>query len=126
MEAATCGLTAAGGGANAIDVIPALQTLATALANNDTVGIQNALGTLTQAGTQITVAQSQAGDALASLNTANTARTSFETSLQATVSNAIDGDAVAQATALANASTALDAAQTVAARVIQLVKVPGS
>ena len=119
-------LTAAGGGANAIDVIPALQTLATALANNDTVGIQNALGTLTQAGTQITVAQSQAGDALASLNTANTARTSFETSLQATVSNAIDGDAVAQATALANASTALDAAQTVAARVIQLVKVPGS
>ena len=119
-------LTAAGGGANAVDVIPALQTLATALANNDTVGIQNALGTLTQAGTQITVAQASAGNSLASLDSADSARASFETSLKATVSSAIDGDAVAQATALAHASTALDAAQTVAARVIQLVKVPGS
>ena len=109
-------LTAAAG----VDVLPALGALADALAANDVVGIRASIDTLGQATNQIALARGDAGAALASLASADDARGQLELSLTATVSRAVDADAVGAATDLARASQALEAAQAVAARVVAL------
>jgi len=82
--------TAAGG----TDVFAELQALSTALAADDTAGIQNAVGTLDDVLTQITSARTDAGLKLNQLDVASNVATRIGDSLTKEESEVIDIDTV--------------------------------
>jgi len=84
--------TAAGG----VDVFSALTALQTALTTNDPAGISAGVNALTQAGSQITAAESDAGIKLDRLTTAASVQQQTQVSL-ATAQNGLDAADPAQA-----------------------------
>ncbi len=104
---------------NGVDVLPELQTLATALKSNNVAGIQSALDTLSTATDQVSQARASAGTAMVALNDADGARQSLETQLSTMISNLTQADAVGAASTLAQSTAALQVSQAVSAHVLQ-------
>ncbi|MEO8842729.1 MAG: hypothetical protein ABI591_13610 [Kofleriaceae bacterium] len=110
-------LTASSG----VDILPLLKTLATAMSANDTATIRASLTGLDTAVTQLAQARAQNGGRMAVLESAQTAHTDLATRITTSISNTVEADSVATATALAKASTALTVSQAVTTRVLQLL-----
>lgn len=110
-------LTSANGG---VDVLGTLTNLVNALTNNDDAGIQQAMIDLQKATTQVATAQGAVGAQEQALNSAQLARSSFETNLQGIVSKTLAADTVTAATALAQAQNGYNACTTVESVVQQL------
>jgi flagellar hook-associated protein 3 FlgL len=110
-------LTASSG----VDILPLLKTLATALNTNDPVTVRNALGDLDTATTQLAQLRGQNGGHMAVLESAKSAHDALSTQISTQISNDVEIDAVAAATDLAKASTALTVSQTVTTHVLQLL-----
>jgi flagellar hook-associated protein 3 FlgL len=104
-----------------VNIVQTIGDLATALTNNDTTGIQTALGNLNTAVSQLATTRSQVGGMMASLQSAQSAQQTLSTSLTTSISNYVDADAVQSASALAQASTALQVSQSVTAKVLSLL-----
>jgi flagellar hook-associated protein 3 FlgL len=104
--------------ANGVDVLPALQQLATALASNNTAGIQASLTTLNAAVGQVANMRAQGGAAQAVLDSASTAAQQLQTQLTGDAAQLVQADAVTAASNLAQATQALDVAQAVSANVM--------
>jgi flagellar hook-associated protein 3 FlgL len=102
-------------------MIETIGDLGTALTNNDTTGIQTALGNLNTAVTQLSTTRAQVGGMMASLQSAQTAQTSLQTSLTESISNYTEADAVQSASSLAQASTVLQVSQSVTQKVLELL-----
>ena len=119
-EASVAGsvLTAASG----VDVLPAIQRLATALGANDIVGIRKAIDEMTTAHTQVSVARTAVGDMSAVLADADDARGELELTLQGRIANMTEVDVLGAASELAKRTAALDAAQIVNARLAQMLQ----
>ncbi|MCE9578768.1 MAG: hypothetical protein K8W52_36925 [Deltaproteobacteria bacterium] len=111
-------LTAAAG----VDVLPALSALATALSTNNPAGIQAALASLDTAGKQVSRARGDGGSSLAALDSVDQARSGFEVQLAKQLQAAVDADPIAAASEFARSSQVLEGAQSVAVRVISLVR----
>jgi flagellar hook-associated protein 3 FlgL len=107
--------------ANGVDVLPLLQKVATALANNDVPTLQSTLDDLQAAGQQVGSLRERVGTEMTALSTAATASQTLQTNLETSASNYVEADAVTVASQLAQASTALTTTQTVAAHVIQVL-----
>jgi flagellar hook-associated protein 3 FlgL len=105
-----------------VNIVETIGDLATALTNNDTTGIQTALGNLNTAVSQLATTRSQVGGMMASLQSAQSAQQTLSTSLQTSISNYIDADAVQSASNLAQASTALQVSQSVTTKVLSLLE----
>ena len=112
-------LTAAGGG---VDVFAQLAALETALAANDHAGIGAAMEGLRAAGLQTSSARSEGGAHSSSLITADETQRTLDDSLVALETRLIGADPIAAASELAQHSQALEAAQVVASRIIELTK----
>ncbi len=104
--------------ANGVDVLPALQQLATALASNNTTGIQTSITTLSTAVNQVADARAQGGVAQSALNSASTAAQQLQTQLQNNAAGLVQADAVTAASNLAQATQALDVAEAASEHVI--------
>ena len=96
-----------GGG---VDVLGAIAALQTALQNNDTAGIQTAIGALATGTNQIATMRSQVGADQDALSAAASVAQSASTAEQTAVSNLQNADVVQAATQLQLAQTALQAA----------------
>jgi flagellar hook-associated protein 3 FlgL len=110
------------GGSGGVNIIETIGDLATALSSNNTPGIQAALGALNTAVSQLATTRSQVGGMMASLQSAQSAQQTLSTSLQTSISNYVDADAVQSASSLAQASTALQVSQSVTAKVLSLLE----
>jgi flagellar hook-associated protein 3 FlgL len=104
-----------------VNIIQTIGDLATALSSNNTTGIQSALGALNTAVSQLATTRSQVGGMMASLQSAQSAQQTLTTSLQTSISNYVEADAVQSASSLAQASTALQVSQSVTAKVLSLL-----
>jgi flagellar hook-associated protein 3 FlgL len=104
-----------------VNIIETIGDLATALTNSNTAGVQAALGNLNTAVSQLATTRSQVGGMMASLQSAQSAQQTLSTSLTTSISNYVDADAVQSASALAQASTALQVSQSVTAKVLSLL-----
>lgn len=111
-------LTAASG----VDILPALQRFITALGANDRAGIDTAIGELTTGHEQISRARAQTGGMIAVLDDAGVVRDELEDTLTGSIAAFTEIDLVSAATQLAQRSQALEAAQTVNARLAALLK----
>jgi len=100
-------ITGAGGGTNVLAALTAFQT---ALTNNDTTGIEAAVGALQTGTSQVAQLISQAGGDMDALSTAATVAQATTLSETKDVSNLQDADVVTAATQLQMAQTALQAA----------------
>jgi flagellar hook-associated protein 3 FlgL len=108
--------------ANGVDILPTLNALATALSTNNAAGLQTAIGNLTTAVTQISQARSQVGGMMDTMQSATSAHEALSTTLQSSISNFVDADAVQSASSLAQASTALQVSQAVTTHVLSLLQ----
>ena len=113
-------LTAAAPGGG-VDILPALDRLATALAADDLPSIQTAIGELETATGQISRARGDVGAMVIALDDADTARATLAEHLSARVADLTDTDVVAAAGQLTRATTALEASQAVSARLAALL-----
>lgn len=111
-------LTAASG----IDVLPALDALATALAGNVMAGIEAALDAMNAAVGQVADARSEAGYRIHALRDSEDARVAFENRLAETQALTSGTDMIEAASELARASNALEAARLSAERIIELAR----
>jgi flagellar hook-associated protein 3 FlgL len=111
-------LTAAGG----VDVLPALERFATALAANDLRGIQLAIDELSTAHDQISQARTAVGSMSAVLADADGARTELETTLAGRIGALTENDVVTAASELAQRTRALEAAQAVNGKLAALLQ----
>jgi flagellar hook-associated protein 3 FlgL len=93
-----------------VDVLAAMASLATALANNDPVGINTAIGALQTGTEQVAALRSQVGADGAALTAAAAISTSVSTSETKTISTLQSVDIVEASTQLQLAETALQAA----------------
>jgi flagellin-like hook-associated protein FlgL len=98
--------TAAGG----VDVFATMTALQTALTNNDMSGITAGVNALSQAGSQISAAESDAGIKLDRLNTASAVQQQTQLSLASTKSDLADADPAQAYTQLTNMETAVQQA----------------
>ena len=103
---------------NGVDVLPALKQLATALASDNTAGIQASLTTLNAAVNQVATMRAQGGAAQDVLDSASSAAQQLQTQLTGNAAQLVQADAVTAASNLAQATQALDIAQAVSANVI--------
>ncbi len=105
-----------------VNIIETIGDLATALSSNDVTGIQTALGNLNTAVTELSATQAQVGGMMATLQSAQSSQQSLSTSLQTSIANYVDADAVQSASALAQASTTLQVSQAVTTKVLALLQ----
>lgn len=94
--------TAAGGR----NVFADLQSLSTALSNNDTSGIQSSITNLTTSYNQVVSARVTAGENASRLQSAGTAMTNALTQMQVTLSDTSDADAATTFSSLEASETA--------------------
>ncbi len=111
-----------GGVVDANNILLSLNTLATALNANDVPGIQNTIGTLNTAVSQVSQTRAQVGAMMDTLQSATSASQTLSTTLQTSISNLVDADAVQSASSLAQASTALQVSQAVTTKVLSLLE----
>ena len=111
-------LTAAAG----LDVFVELDRFATALATNDIAGIQTAVETMGTAASQAHAARAELGTMVSALWSADGARADLELVLAEIRGDAIDVDAVAAASRLAQASSALETSQAVSVQMMELMR----
>ncbi len=90
----------------------ALNTLRTALLNNDTAGINTAINSIKQVATHLNTMQEFYGALEGRIQSANSFATSTDTQLQTEISNLEDADIPTAALALSQANTQLEAAMT--------------
>jgi flagellar hook-associated protein 3 FlgL len=108
--------------ASGIDIFAELAALHTALTTNDRAGIRAAVETLIAANQQVSAARSDVGAQSASLLDAEEVQRNLNDSLVALESRLVGADPIAAASELAQHSHALEAAQTVASRIVELVR----
>jgi flagellar hook-associated protein 3 FlgL len=106
--------------ANGVNVVGVLNSLSQALASNDQAGITSSLDDLQTAVSQVAVGRETLGGSLSALQQADDARTSFELQLATRKNALVDVDAVAGATALAQAKNQLDTANSIASEVVAM------
>ena len=98
-------------GAPATDnVFNALNTLVTALNNNDTVGITNAIPLLQAASVQLNTSEAFYGNLENQIQSASTYASNYNTQLETEISNIQDADIPSAASQLTEANTQLQAA----------------
>jgi flagellar hook-associated protein 3 FlgL len=107
----------AGGGT---DVLATLQSLQTALQNNDTAGIKTTLDALDKSVSQVAEARSSAGLSMNALDAAVSAGTLARDGETRQISNLQDADVVDSATKLALAQRALEASLSASAQSFKL------
>lgn len=112
----------ASAGPGAVDVFGQLGALEAALVAGDRDAIAATLDGLRAAGQQVSAARAQGGAHSAELTVAEDAQRTLDESLVALESRLVGTDPIAAATELAQHSTALSAAQTVAQRIIELTR----
>ena len=110
-------LTAASG----VDVLPTLDQVATALANNDMTTLTAKLPDLATAVKQISSARTQAGSAMNALDQAASARSVMEQDLQQTISRLVESDTASAASELAKATQALEVSRAVSSHLVQVL-----
>jgi flagellar hook-associated protein 3 FlgL len=111
-------LTAASG----VDVLAELTALETALNGNDLDGIRATIDTLAAAHQQVSLARGQGGAQSAALIDAELVQVELDHSLEALRSRLIGADPIAAASELAQHSNALEVAQLVATRIIEMTR----
>lgn len=111
-------LTAASG-PNRVDILPLLQTVATALKNNDTATLQSAIGSMATAVSQMSDLRTRTGGLMTAIDTVSKAHDLLATTLQESAASLVEADTTTAAGELAKASTALDVSRTVSGHVIQ-------
>ena len=111
-----------GGVVDAGNILLSLNTLATALNANDVTGIQSSIGGLNTAVSQLSQTRAQVGAMMDTLQSATSANQTLSTTLQTSISNLVDADAVQSASSLAQASTALQVSQAVTTKVLSLLE----
>lgn len=109
-------------GPGSVNIIATLGNLATALGGNDVPGIQAQLANLNTAVTQLATTRAQVGGMMSTLQSAQSAQQTLSTTLQTSISNLTNADAVQSASQLAQASTALQISQAVTTRVLSLLQ----
>jgi flagellar capping protein FliD len=109
-------LTAASG----VNMLGTLTALSAALASNNMTGINQSITDLTTAQQQVSSAQADVGSQETALNSANDARSDFETQLTKLQTDAVGADTVTAASALAQAQTGFTAATDVAQLISQM------
>ncbi len=111
-------LTASSG----VDIFAELNAFETALAANDRGGIAAAIDALSAANQQVSSARADGGAHSASLVAAGEVQRDLDTSLAALQSRLVAADPIAAASELAQQSQALEAAQAVATRIVDLTR----
>jgi flagellar hook-associated protein 3 FlgL len=112
-------LTAASG----VDVIGTLDALATALAGNNPAGISAALAPLGSAVRQIALARTETGSSMQALDAATAAGRALAQHLVEVHIRTLEADPVQAADDLARGRDAMERAQAVASRVLELLQV---
>jgi flagellar hook-associated protein 3 FlgL len=123
-DSVTTGSTIAGSNltaANGVDVLPLLDRIATALANNDLPTLRAALPDLATAVKQLSMSRSQTGAAMSALDQTTEARTKLEQDMQQAISRYVEVDTAAAASDLAKASQALEVSRAVSSHIISLL-----
>lgn len=110
-------LTAAFG----VDVLPLLARVATALSANDLPSLQIGLADLSTAVQQVGLSRTVTGSAMNVLDATAIARDQLAVHLTEEVSRNVEVDAIAAASALANASHALEASRAVSSHLVALL-----
>ncbi|HEY4014531.1 MAG TPA: flagellar hook-associated protein FlgL [Polyangiaceae bacterium] len=108
--------TAAGGQ----DVFAALQSLSTALTNNDTSGIQASIGTIDASHDQVVAAEVDTGELSDRLHSASNAITTAVTQMQTALSSTSDADIAQTVTNMQATQTAYQAALQVNKQILSL------
>lgn len=98
------------GGPATDNVFNALNTLVTALNNNDTAGITNSISLLQAASVHLNTSEAFYGNLEDQIQGANTYASNYDIQLQTEISNIQDADIPTAATQLADANTQLQAA----------------
>ncbi len=104
-----------------VDVLPLLKRVATALSANDVASLQIGLGELHTAVQQIGLARTVTGSTMNVLDATATARDQLAAHLSEEVSRNVEADAIGAASALANASHALEASRAVSSHLVALL-----
>jgi flagellar hook-associated protein 3 FlgL len=110
-------LTAASG----VDVLPLLDQVATALANNDLTTLTAALPGLATAIKQISSARTQTGSAMNVIDQAASARSVMEQDLQQSIAKLVESDTVSAASELAKATQALEVSRAVSSHLVAVL-----
>ncbi len=111
-------LTAAAG----VDVLPALARFAAALGANDLSGIRTAIDELSTGHDQVSKARATVGSMMVVFDDADAARGGLEDTLQARIAALTEIDIVSAASALAQRTRALEAAQAVNGKLAELLR----
>jgi flagellar hook-associated protein 3 FlgL len=109
-------LTAAAG----VDVLSTLDALATALETNTLAGVQAGVGEIDMAIRQVSLARSQIGGLASALDQADATRRDLELVLAEIEQRAIGADPIEAATRLTQAANALETAQVLTNRIVEI------
>jgi flagellar hook-associated protein 3 FlgL len=104
-----------------VDVMPLLKRVATAMSTNDVPSLQIGIADLAAAVQQLGLARSVTGGAMNVLDATATARDQLSTHLSEEVSRNVEVDGIGAASALANASQALEASRAVSSHLVALL-----
>ena len=107
--------------ANGVDVLPLLDRVATALANNDVTGLQSMLGDLETAIKQVALNRSRVGGVMNVVDASLEATRNLDDQLTNEISRAVEGDVIDSATKLAKTSQALEASRAVTSHIVALL-----
>jgi flagellar hook-associated protein 3 FlgL len=113
-------LTAAHG-PGSVDVLPLMDRVATALANNDTTTLASMLPDLVTAVAQVAQARTRVGSEMNVLDATSQAHAALRQNLDQVISRSVEADSVAAASDLAKASQALDVSRAVSAHIVSML-----
>jgi flagellar hook-associated protein 3 FlgL len=123
-DAITDGTSIAGASltaAHGTDVLPLMDRIATAMANNDMPTLLAALPDLETAVKQISFARSQTGGAINVLDQTTSARTALEQDMSRAISRYVEVDTVTAASDLAKATQSLEVSRAVSSHIIAML-----
>lgn len=124
-DAITSGTSIAGSSltaARGTDVLPLMDRIATAMANNDLPTLLAALPDLDTAVKQISLARTQTGGAINVLDQTTSARTALEHDMSQAISRYVEVDTVTAASDLAKATQSLEVSRAVSSHIIAMLQ----
>jgi flagellar hook-associated protein 3 FlgL len=107
--------------AHGVDVLPLLKRVAAALSANDMTSLQTGLADLHTAVQQVGLSRTVTGGAMNVLDATATARDQLSAHLSQEVARNVEVDSIGAASALANASHALEASRAVSSHLVALL-----
>lgn len=107
--------------AHGVDVLPLLERVSAALSTNNLSALQGTITDLQTAVLQVGTTRTATGGAMNVLDATAQARDLLSQHLAVEISNSVESDSIAAASALANASTALEASRSVSSHLVALL-----